>query len=45
MWCGVDVVAVEVDGDLLERLEGADDAFDADPGGPLEVAGLRPGRP
>ena len=39
MWCGVDVVAVEVDGDLLERLEGADDAFDADPGGLLEVAG------
>ena len=33
------MVAVEVDGDVLERLEGADDAFDADPDGLLEVAG------
>ena len=30
-------MAVEVDGDVLEGLEGADDAFDADPGGLLEV--------
>ena len=37
------MVAVEVDGDLLERLEGADDAFDADPGGLLEVAGYGQG--
>jgi len=36
---GGEVVAVEVDGDLLEGLEGADDAFDADPGGLLEVSG------
>ena len=36
---GGEVVAVEVDGDLLEGLEGADDAFDADPGGVLEVSG------
>ena len=36
---GGDVVAVEVDGDVLEGFEGADDAFDADPGGVLEVAG------
>ena len=34
-----DVVAVEVDGDVLEGFEGADDAFDAGPGGVLEVAG------
>ena len=32
-------MAVEVDGDVLEGLEGTDDAFDADPGGLLEVAG------
>ena len=32
-------MAVEVDGDVLEGLEGADDAFDADPGGLLEVPG------
>ena len=32
-------MAVEVDGDVLEGFEGADDAFDADPGGVLEVAG------
>ena len=38
-------MAVEVDGDLLEGFEGADDAFDADPGGVLDVAGLQPGRP
>ena len=36
---GGEVVAVEVDGDFLEGFEGADDAFDADPGGVLEVAG------
>ena len=36
---GGEVVAVEVDGDLLEGFEGADDAFDADPGGLLEVSG------
>ena len=34
-----EVVAVEVDGDVLEGLEGADDALDADPGGLLEVPG------
>lgn len=34
-----DSVAVEVDGDVLEGFEGADDAFDADPGGVLEVSG------
>ena len=33
------MVVVEVDGDFLEGFEGADDAFDADPGGVLEVAG------
>ena len=32
-------MAVEVDGDVLEGLEGTDDAFDADPGGLLEVPG------
>ena len=32
-------MAVEIDGDVLEGLEIADDAFDADPGGLLEVAG------
>ena len=32
-------MAVEVDGDVLEGLEGADDAFDADPCGLLEVPG------
>lgn len=42
---GCEVVAVEVDGDVLEGFEGADDAFDADPGGVLDVAGLQPGRP
>ena len=36
---GGEVVAVDVDGDVLEGIEGADDAFDADPGGLLEVAG------
>lgn len=35
----VRLVAVEIDGDVLEGLEIADDAFDADPGGLLEVAG------
>ena len=37
------MVAVEVDGDVLEGFEGADDAFDADPGGLLEVAGYGQG--
>ena len=32
------MVSVEVDGDVLEGFEGADDAFDADPGGVLDVA-------
>lgn len=32
-------MAVEVDGDVLEEFEGEDYAFDADPGGVLEVAG------
>ena len=38
-----EVVAVEVDGDVLEGFEGADDAFDADTGGVLEVAGYGQG--
>ena len=42
-WCGGEVVAVEVDGDVLEGFKGADDAFDADPGGLLEVAGYGQG--
>ena len=37
--CVVILVAVEVDGDVLEGFEGAGDAFDADSGGVLEVAG------
>ena len=37
------MVAVEVDGDVLEGFEGADDAFDADPGGVLEIAGYGQG--
>ena len=40
---GCEVVAVEVDGDVLEGFEGADDAFDADPGGLLDVAGYGQG--
>ena len=36
---GSDLMIVEVDGDVLEGLEGTDDAFDADPGGLLEVPG------
>ena len=40
---GGEVVAVEVDGDVLEGFQGADDAFDADPGGVLEVAGYGQG--
>ena len=36
---GSDLMTVEVDGDVLEGLEGTDDAFDADPGGVLEVSG------
>ena len=36
---GSDFMAVEVDGDVLKELEGTDDAFDADPGGVLEVSG------
>ena len=33
------VMAVEVDGDVLEGLEGTDDAFDADPSDVLKIAG------
>ena len=40
---GGEVVAVDVDGDVLEGFEGADDAFDADPGGLLEVPGYGQG--
>ena len=40
---GRQAAAVEVDGDVLEGFEGADDAFDADPGGVLEVAGYGQG--
>ena len=40
---GGEVVAVEVDGDVLEGFEGAYNAFDADPGGVLEVAGYGQG--
>ena len=36
---GGEMVAVEVDGDVLEGFEGADDALDADTGGVLEVSG------
>ena len=36
-------MAVEVDGDVLEGFEGADDAFDADPGDFLEVPGYGQG--
>ena len=36
---GSDLMTVEVDGDVLEGLEGTDDAFDADPSGLLEVPG------
>ena len=39
MGLGSDVMAVEVDGDVLEGLEGTDDALDADPCGVLEVPG------
>ena len=35
---GGEVVAVEVDGDVLEGFEGAYDSLDADSGGVLEVA-------
>ena len=40
---GGEVVAVEVDGDVLEGFEGADDALDADPGSVLEVSGYGQG--
>ena len=40
---GCEVVSVEVDGDVLEGFEDADDAFDADPGGVLDVAGYGQG--
>ena len=43
MGLGSDLMTVEVDGDVLEGLEGADDAFDADPGGLLEVSGYGQG--
>ena len=36
---GSDLMTVEVDGDVLEGLEGTDDALNADPGGLLEVPG------
>ena len=36
---GSDLMAVEVDGDVLEGLEGTDDAFDADPSDVLKIAG------
>ena len=36
---GSDLMVVEVDGDVLERLEGTDDAFDADPSDLLKIAG------
>ena len=36
---GSDLMIVEVDGDVLERLEGTDDAFDADPSDLLKIAG------
>ena len=36
---GSDLMTVEVDGDVLERLEGTDDAFDADPSDLLKIAG------
>ena len=36
-------MTVEVDGDVLEGLEGTDDALDADPGGVLEVPGYGQG--
>ena len=40
---GSDLMTIEVDGDVLEGLEGADDAFDADPCGLLEVSGYGQG--
>lgn len=40
---GGEVVAVDVDGEVLEGFEGADDAFDADSGGVLEAAGYGQG--
>ena len=36
-------MAVEVDGDVLEGFEGAYDAFDAEPGGLLEMVGYGQG--
>ena len=39
MGLGGDLMAVEVNGDVLEGLEGTDDAFDADPAGVPEVPG------
>ena len=39
MGLGSDLMVVEVDGDVLERLEGTDDAFDADPSDLLKIAG------
>ena len=39
MGLGSYVMAVEVDGDVLEGLEGTDDAFDADPSDVLKIAG------
>ena len=39
MWGGGEIVAVEVNSDLLKGFEGADNAFDGHAGGVLEVAG------
>ena len=43
MWGGVDVVAVDVDDDLLQAVQLAYDSGDAYPGGVLEVAGYGQG--
>ena len=43
MWDGVDVVAVDVDDDLLQAVQLAYDPGDAHPGGVLEVAGYGQG--
>ena len=39
MWGGVDVVAVDVDDDVLQAVQLAYDFGDAHPGGVLEVSG------
>ena len=43
LWGGVDVVAVDVDDDLLQAVQFAYDPGDAHPGGVLEVAGYGQG--